>query len=468
MESLEFTIMLSMNEFEKPFNIIDALSTILDNVPDSIILLSPQHKILAFNKGMKELLMLYFKSEVKVGDDYRIFVLDSIMDLYVDTFEKAINGETVVVQKETVSQDASIWFEYTMKPVYDVANSFLGIVLIAKNIDKQKRIELELENMAETFQAIIENNTESVLLLGLDYKIIQFNKPARERMLMNMDKELKIGEDFRDFLYPDQEQIFFNSFESAIKGKSYEIEVVITNYNNEKYWFQSRMFPVYKRNGELLGVSLFALNITDRKKAEVSLKDSEAKFRSIVEAAPTSMLIVDENMNIILSNPEVEKVFGYTFDELKKQNIQMLIPEIFGKDDTQKDYSKIVANKFTPAIKKDGSEIIVDTSLNSFELDDKKHVLIIIQDVTQRVNNEKQILDQLSRLKAIAWQQSHGVRRPVANILGICHLLKTDKDITPEEKEQYIDLLFQSTEELDQVIHRIVNYTCESNLFKQE
>lgn len=457
-----------MKKFKKSLDIAEALSTILDNAPESIILLSSDHKVLAFNKVIQEVLMLYFKREVEIGDDYKEFVLESIMDLYLDTFGKALNGETVVVQKETVSQDASIWFEYTMKPVYDSSCNFLGIVLIAKNIDKQKRIELELENMAETFQAIIENNTESVLLLGLDYKIIQFNKPARERMLMNMNKELKIGEDFRDFLYADQEQTFFDSFESAINGKSYEIEVVITNHHNEKYWFQSRMFPVYKRNGELLGLSLFALNITDRKKAEVSLKDSEAKFRSIVEAAPTSMLIVDENMNIILSNPEVEKVFGYTFDELKKQNIQMLIPEIFGKDDTQKDYSQIAANKFTPAIKKDGSEIIVDISLNSFELDDKKHVLIIIQDVTQRVNNEKQILDQLNRLKAIAWQQSHGVRKPVANILGICHLLKTDKDITPEEKEQYIDLLFQSTEELDQVIHRIVNYTSESEIFKQE
>ncbi|MEA5403665.1 PAS domain S-box protein [Arcicella sp. DC2W] len=458
-----------MDRYEQSLYIAEALKVILDNSPEGIVLISPEHKVLAFNKVIKKVLLNYLNKEIVIGHDYRDYVLDAHKDLYLTNFEKASKGKKVVIQNETKSPQGSIWVEFTMNPAYNAEGSFLGVTLIAKNIDEKKRMELELENMVETFQAIIENNTESILLLSVDYKILQFNKPARDRIFTNTNKELKIGADFRDFIYEEQSETFFTSFANAIKGNNYEVEVTMIDGNNEKYWFLSRMFPVYKRNGDLLGISLFALNITDKKKAEVSLKESESKFRSIVEAAPTSMLIVDENMNIVLSNPEVETVFGYTFEELKDKNIKMLIPDRYHDNHVhyQKSYLnnpvpyKMGANRFTPAIKKDGTEIIVEVSLNSFELGNKRHVLTIIQDVTQRVKHEKQILDQLNRLKAIAWQQSHGVRKPVANILGICHLLKTDSDISSEEKDHYIDLLFQATEELDDVIRNIVNYANE-------
>lgn len=458
-----------MDRYEQSLYIAEVLKVILDNSPESIVLVSSEHKVLAFNKVIKDVLLGLLKKEISVGDDYRDYVIDDIKDLYLTNFEMTLKGEKIVIQYETKFEKDSIWLEYTMNPVYNTDGSFLGVMLRAKNIDEKKRIELELENMAETFQAIFEHNTESIILLNADFKILQFNKIARDRIYNNIDKEIKIGVDFREFTYPEHSDTFLKTFANAVKGKSYEIEVMITNIKNEKYWFLSRMFPVYKRNGELLGVSLFAFDITDKKKVEVSLKESELKFRSIVETAPTSMLIVDENMNIILSNPEAESVFGYTFEELKDKSIKMLIPNRYHDNHVhyQKSYLnnpvsyKMGANRFTPAIKKDGTEIIVEVSLNSFVLGDKRHVLTIIQDVTQRVRNENQILDQLNRLKAIAWQQSHEVRKPVANILGICKLLKTDTEISSEEKDHLMDLLLQSTEELDEIIRNIVNYANE-------
>ncbi|TAH18975.1 MAG: PAS domain S-box protein [Cytophagales bacterium] len=66
------------------------------------------------------------------------------------------------------------------------------------------------------------------------------------------------------------------------------------------------------------------------------------------------------------------------------------------------------------------------------------------------------ILQQNETLRQIAWQQSHEVRRPVANILGLINIIQTDKTLTPKEKKQFLTYLFQATQELDQVIHKIV------------
>lgn len=67
-----------------------------------------------------------------------------------------------------------------------------------------------------------------------------------------------------------------------------------------------------------------------------------------------------------------------------------------------------------------------------------------------------QILRQNETLRDIAWQQSHELRRPVANILGLCDLLKNYKNETEEIKNQFIDYLLQSTRELDSIINKIV------------
>jgi light-regulated signal transduction histidine kinase (bacteriophytochrome) len=84
------------------------------------------------------------------------------------------------------------------------------------------------------------------------------------------------------------------------------------------------------------------------------------------------------------------------------------------------------------------------------------------QDITERKKREVKILQQNETLHQIAWQQSHEVRRPVANILGIYSLLKDDKEATEEEKQNYLDYLFQSTQELDKIIHKIVHQANES------
>jgi light-regulated signal transduction histidine kinase (bacteriophytochrome) len=79
-----------------------------------------------------------------------------------------------------------------------------------------------------------------------------------------------------------------------------------------------------------------------------------------------------------------------------------------------------------------------------------------VKDITARKENELKILKQNETLQQIAWQQSHEVRRPVANILGMYNLLKDDQTATEEEKQKYLDYLLQATKELDKIIHKIV------------
>lgn len=122
----------------------ETLQAILDNSTDNVALISPEHKVICFNKIIQQTFRQFFNKEIKQGDDYRDYVIDGNMELYLQGVNDAMAGNTFIVENETFGDGFSIWFEHRMKPVYNDRNELLGVVLRAKNIDKQKKRELEI------------------------------------------------------------------------------------------------------------------------------------------------------------------------------------------------------------------------------------------------------------------------------------------------------------------------------------
>ena len=71
-------------------------------------------------------------------------------------------------------------------------------------------------------------------------------------------------------------------------------------------------------------------------------------------------------------------------------------------------------------------------------------------------------MQQNEALRSIAWEQSHKLRTPVANILSLCDLLVNNNHDTEEEKLQYIEFLTESAKSLDVIVHKIVGQANEN------
>jgi PAS domain S-box-containing protein len=177
------------NSHPEPENLMQA---ILDNAAEGIVLISKDHTVLLFNTAIKDALKSYFTKELEVGDDYRDFVVEESMQLYLESFEKAINGTSISVEHETRNTDVTIWFLYTVNPVYDRQKKLIGVTLTATNITDRKKLELEREEIINhllqrnndllEFSQIVSHSVRAPLanLLGL-INLIADDLPAAEQ-----------------------------------------------------------------------------------------------------------------------------------------------------------------------------------------------------------------------------------------------------------------------------------------------
>ncbi|MEO6546380.1 MAG: PAS domain S-box protein [Ferruginibacter sp.] len=291
------------------------LKAVLDNSPQSIVLIGKNHEVLVFNKSIKNVLFEFFKREIKVGDFYYPdFVVEPNRKFYLEAFEAATNGIPFQIQLHSQIEDVSIWFDYKMLPVYDEKNELLGVTLSAEDITAEKEAELKISNLSEKFKAILDNTDEAIILLDLDYKVLTLNQVAANTIQHNTNLDSFEGRDYRAFV-PDKSNKFYEFYPLAVKGESSFAELLYQNILGEKLCYQTKFNPVYDQHEKQIGVSIFAKDITDQKKLENDLSH-------LFDAITDIICILDFEGKILKMNKSGCELLGQSQDDLLFQAIE--------------------------------------------------------------------------------------------------------------------------------------------------
>ena len=158
--------------------------------------------------------------------------------------------------------------------------------------------------------------------------------------------------------------------------------------------------------------------LSERKRAEDALRDSEVHFRSVSESASDAFITVDEKSSIISVNPAAERIFGYSIAELKGAPLTMLMPEYIrhlhraGIDryikTNQKHISWLAVE--LPGLHKNGHEIPLEISFCEWTRKGTRYFTGIVRDVTER----KQAQEALRRTREERLRELERVRTRIA------------------------------------------------------
>ncbi len=215
----------------------------------------------------------------------------------------------------------SQWFEAIYEPRYDETGNVMGILSYIRNISERKQLEEQTRQRAEEIETIMEVAPVAIWI-GHDPQChnITGNRTANEFY------EAKIGENVSPNVTPVR-RLFRKGIElvaeelpmqqSALKDvdvRNVEIDVLLPS--GEFRGLLGSASPLHDADGRVRGSVGAFIDITERKKAEEALRESEEKYRNFIETAIEGILIVDPEARITYSNEKMAEMLGYTQDEI--------------------------------------------------------------------------------------------------------------------------------------------------------
>lgn len=189
------------------------------------------------------------------------------------------------------------------------------------------------------------------------------------------------------------------------------------------------------------------------------LKESEDYYRYLFAANPSPMWVFDtESLRFLQVNDAAMKLYGYSREEFMEMTIDEIRPDEEVRD--LLDMVKISKNNVTSFkgnmvhLKKNKKTFHVEIRSNPIEINGIMARLVLATDVTERMRYVSSIEDQNTKLKHIAWVQSHKVRAPLARVMSLSSLLERIQE--QETREEIVKYLIISADELNEVITTII------------
>ena len=293
-----------------------------------------------------------------------------------------------------------------------------------------------LNETGERYRSLFDGSLDAIFSLGPNGRFEAAN-PSALRFTGRTLEELKTLH-FLDLCAPDQRDAVQKAFRAASCHECATIDTVVITATGERRDLFISGAPAIV-DGEVVGVSCIARDVTERKRVDAVVSASEAKFRALLESAPDAMVIVDQQGAIVLVNEQSERIFGYSRDELLGQRVEMLIPARFRArhGEHSKGFAAAPGRREMGAglellgRRKDGSEFPIEVSLSPIESEGGTLVSSAIRDVTERRRLESAMQTQTSALEDLNRRKDeflamlgHELRNPLAPIVNAVRVLR--------------------------------------------
>jgi len=307
----------------------------------------------------------------------------------------------------------------------------------------------DTEASDQMFRAFIEAAPDAMVIVGDDGRIVLVNRQAEKLFgygpheLVGRTIEALVPERFQG-VHPSRRDGYFQDPRTRPMGAG--LDLAGRRKDGSEFPAEISLSPL--QSGDRTLVTAAIRDITNRRRAE-------QKFRSLLEAAPDAIVIVDGEGRIVLVNAQTEKLFGYPRAELLGQSVDMLIPARY-RDRHEGHRGAYFANPRARGMgsgldlfgcRKNGTEFAIEISLSPLETEDGMLVSSAIRDVTERKMAEvvlaraKEAAESANReLEAFSSSVAHDLRAPLRGMNGFARLvLETYADKLDDEGRDWLN-----------------------------
>ncbi len=393
--------------------------------------------------------------------------------LHCDAILRGNSGPIRCELKLITKKSDERWIDFTSSTI-DYKGKARGLGT-AFDITDRKQVEQTLKESEERLRLLIERVR--------DYEIFMLD-PEGRIIIWNVGGEKNKGYSVEEVI-GRHHSIFFprTEIEAGVPEKelsvaaaegSFEAEGWRIRKDGSRFWANVVTTALRDSDGTLRGFSKVVRDITDRKKAEDALRESEERYRIIAATASDVIITIDQDSVIQFVNPSSDKVFGYKPAELTGQLITVLMPERIRKAHITalKEYVGTGKKKMkwesieVSGLHKSGNEVPLEVSYGEFMKEGRHFFTGIIRDITERRDaaRDKEYKDMLERfnqelesliaertMNLLAMTLADRVRNPSSVIGATANRVLRKADCSEKAKENF-RLIINEAEKLDKTV----------------
>jgi len=342
---------------------------------------------------------------------------------------------------------------------------------VARTVQLARELQVSQAALRKTEQAMeIAANAVDLALWTWDIASDEIWLSHKARAVFGFSASERLDtERIRSVIHPDDRDMLREAVRNSLQtGAENPAEYRVVLPDGEIRWLLRRSRTEFDRNGKAVLMHGILFDITKRRLAE-------ERFRLVVEAAATAMIMVNKKGGIALINKRVENLFGYKRDELIDQPVEMLVPERFRSQhvsDRQGYFGDaqtrpMGAGRDLFGRRKDGSEVPVEIGLSPIHTSEGCFVLASIVDISERKQAELEAARQrhdlahLARVSALGELSSslaHELTHPLTSILSNAQAAQrflAGDDVDLSEVREILNDIVAEDERAGEVIHRL-------------
>jgi PAS domain S-box-containing protein len=405
------------------------------------------------------------RAETLLGRDRERLLGAHIWDAFPDAEGTRVESsiETAIADQRTVAferynAELQRWFEVDVYPDDD------GVTLLFSDVTEQKERTLEFERLNRQLNALVENTSEAIYIKDTTGRYQLLNQAAAD--FFGLDAEAAVGS-FDSDLFDEESAVEIAERDAHVVETGEAIsEEVVHFISGERYVFLDNRYPYRDESGDVVGVMGISRDITERKRREQELRKLNEEYEAVFENAEDAIFLMnvdapdsdstdgesggDVEFRFERLNPSHEAKSGMSTDVIRGKTPREALGEETGEE-VEANYRRCYETRepvtYTEELPMPERDVIWQTKLAPVVVDGEvTRIVGIARDVTDSVEQERELRRQNERLEEFASVISHDLRNPLNVAQGRAALLEE------ECESDHVPPLVRSLDRMESII----------------